>query len=72
MLKIIAVKAIAPTSIQISGWLSKIEKYREGLEYFRRSPKSHKRRQKRNPVSNETVGYGLKHCGTWTRVWQRW
>jgi hypothetical protein len=26
---------------------------------------SRKRRQEGNPVSNETVRYGLKFCGTW-------
>jgi hypothetical protein len=37
-----------------------------GLEYFHHSPVSHKWQQKGNPVSNETVKYGLKFCGTWT------
>jgi hypothetical protein len=39
---------------------------------FPPSPASRKRRQKGNPVSNETVKYGLKFYGTWTREWQRW
>jgi hypothetical protein len=38
-----------------------------GIEYLQRNPTSRKRRQKGNPVSNETVRYGLKFCGTWTR-----
>jgi hypothetical protein len=33
-----------------------------GLEYLHRSPASRKRRQKGNPVSNETVKFGLKFC----------
>jgi hypothetical protein len=37
------------------------------LEYLHRSPASHKRRQKGNVVLNETVRFGLKFCGTWTR-----
>jgi hypothetical protein len=28
-------------------------------------PVRRKRRQKGNPVSNETVRYGFKYCGTW-------
>jgi hypothetical protein len=43
-----------------------------GIEYLNCSPSSHKRRQKGNPVSNETVRYCSKFCGSWTRKWQLW
>jgi hypothetical protein len=38
--------------------------YEGGTEYLHRSPASRKRRQKGNPVWNQTVRYGLKFCGT--------
>jgi hypothetical protein len=40
---------------------------RGGIEYFHRSLAGRKRRQKENPVSNETVRYGHELHGTWTR-----
>jgi hypothetical protein len=42
-----------------------------GLQRLHSSRAGRMRSQKGHPVSNETVRYGLKFCGTWTQGGQR-